>query len=366
MKKKIEDIENIFNKELWSLKGTLKTKNVIHGKKSNEIHFHSPLFPKDLNLRLIVTVDNNYEILKANILFISGKRERSASYERENLDSLITALNDFVLNKTESLLEEFLDKRKIDCEGLNKLKDFIISNLRFIDKDNIRVKYEVGTSGDEFREIGCFLHIPNGNEDDIEIFLSNKVGDLINYTINWSRKGWDNKNSINSNVKYYIREDKFVFLGNSNLKEDNFEYLFNEIDGELYSSDQNLLLMNESNLIIENILDTPREKFNVLSREFLKNIKIDFNLLRDNYNLLSFYVKSMNKYVSKLDDNLSEMKKIIEGLEDKNLKILFKDNYKMCEKIYEKHSHENYSLMKILNKKTDQKIKEALEEKLRA
>lgn len=321
-------VVNYCNEKIWTLKDSLICYSILKdNSKEIELTLYSKILPKEYKFSLKVLFNKKDGCLKKCIFNFNNSRDKEDSIDINNNLELV---NTWVLNNNEYLMKELIRKRNLNLDNIDKFKKFILKNIP-ISKERKEIKYNIHTSGNKISSIGYRINIASKNN--IELLITNNLTSNIRYYLE-CRIG---TNSISGSVEYNLREDKYEFFYSKNKLNDSFRELFNEIDNELFDLLHNKIKINNDSLLLENILDTSTEKFNILSQNFLKEINFNIEEIIKDKDLLTHTVKILKKNVSTLKESLEEMKEILDSEEKDFLQHVFSNNYKKCELIYENY-----------------------------
>lgn len=337
------ELTHEINRMLWSAQGSLE----FRFKNSNGSYTFSNHF---LDLRVDYFPEKNKTLLKNKTPLKIECRlgvELIPSTDLTEYKNLYVE-NQYILNKNQNLLMDFINSSDINIENLIQVKSLLIEELKeFFQEEDIKVEYKISlTYYDKIKHVNCVMKLPT--EEIIIINQDNMENTHYNTKFSMIYRPKNTSYCYADGVLYYNLRNNSIKFKDKQHDDYSLEDIFNLIYcSQNKKINENIIDKKENEL--EDVFNTPQEKFNKLSLKFCRELKIDLSLENNKKNspLIKNYSYKLLNYILELENNLAEMSYILNEEKDEILKVIYSKNYKKCEKIY-KYYLEEYEVIKSL------------------
>ena len=317
----------------------MSKKNIIYNQEQLDLlisNLKSELFEKEQNRKDYNILENNYNKLKEEILYISNEKQKIKNKYSKSINEDNNIINKYQTDN-ENINEELNKKNLLNkklYEENNEMYQILESKAfekkKYIDKikeQKIKIK-KLKAEKNNFENLICELNIiQKKQEKDIDNL---KEGiNLLNKNINNYNSNCTLKNEKNEKIISTLSEEKNLKkILKSRLKKKDFELNklsreFSEIKITLNELEENLNnKKNEYNII--------KEEIDKLNNDYAKESTKKINLINDNKNINEI-IKTKEKNIKKLNEENNQLKKSNTDL------IYFCTNLQNKDNIYKNH-----------------------------
>lgn len=317
----------------------MSKKNIIYNQEQLDLlisNLKSELFEKEQNRKDYNILENNYNKLKEEILYISNEKQKIKNKYSKSINENNNIINKYQTDN-ENINEELNKKNLLNkklYEENNEMYQILESKAfekkKYIDKikeQKIKIK-KLKAEKNNFENLICELNIiQKKQEKDIDNL---KEGiNLLNKNINNYNSNCTLKNEKNEKIISTLSEEKNLKkILKSRLKKKDFELNklsreFSEIKITLNELEENLNnKKNEYNII--------KEEIDKLNNDYAKESTKKINLINDNKNINEI-IKTKEKNIKKLNEENNQLKKSNTDL------IYFCTNLQNKDNIYKNH-----------------------------
>ena len=317
----------------------MSKKNIIYNQEQLDLiisNLKSELFEKEQNRKDYNILENNYNKLKEEILYISNEKQKIKNKYSKSINEDNNIINKYQTDN-ENINEELNKKNLLNkklYEENNEMYQILESKAfekkKYIDKikeQKIKIK-KLKAEKNNFENLICELNIiQKKQEKDIDNL---KEGiNLLNKNINNYNSNFTLKNEKNEKIISTLSEEKNLKkILKSRLKKKDFELNklsreFSEIKIILNELEENLNnKKNEYNII--------KEEIDKLNNDYAKESTKKIQLINENKNINEI-IKTKEKNIKKLNEENNQLKKSNTDL------IYFCTNLQNKDNIYKNH-----------------------------
>ena len=317
----------------------MSKKNIIYNQEQLDLlisNLKSELFEKEQNRKDYNILENNYNKLKEEILYISNEKQKIKNKYSKSINEDNNIINKYQ-TENENINEELNKKNLLNkklYEENNEMYQILESKAfekkKYIDKikeQKIKIK-KLKAEKNNFENLICELNIiQKKQEKDIDNL---KEGiNLLNKNINNYNSNFTLKNEKNEKIISTLSEEKNLKkILKSRLKKKDFELNklsreFSEIKITLNELEENLNnKKNEYNII--------KEEIDKLNNDYAKESTKKIQLINENKNINEI-IKTKEKNIKKLNEENNQLKKSNTDL------IYFCTNLQNKDNIYKNH-----------------------------